>query len=393
MSVQTGEKNRGEAARNGESIVTTAAVMRATGEPWDVVELTLDPPKDQEILVRYVASGLCHSDEHLRTHDFWAGTARLPMVGGHEGAGVVEAVGPGVSSLEVGDHVVCSFLPACGHCRWCSTGRQNLCDLGADLMQGAQVDGTFRFHDEHGEDYGGLCMLGTFSQYGVISEHSAVKVDKDLPLEVAVLVGCGVPTGWGSAVYNAGVQAGETVAIYGIGGVGINAVQGAAYAGAKHLVAIDPLENKREAALRLGATHSAATAEEAHELIQGLTNGVGADKAIITAGVVDAPTVSAAFETISKGGILTITGLAPVNEPTIQVPSAGLTLFEKRIQGSLFGSSNPFYDITKMLDLYKAGRLKLDELITKRYTLDEVNQGYADLLDGKNIRGVIVHEH
>lgn len=391
MSVQTGEMNKGEAVRNGQSITTTAAVMRATGEPWDVVELTLDPPRDHEIFVRYVASGLCHSDEHLRTHDFWGGTARLPMVGGHEGSGVVEAVGPGVSSLEVGDHVVCSFLPACGHCRWCSTGRQNLCDLGADLMQGAQVDGTFRFHDDKGEDYGGLCMLGTFSQYGVISEHSAVKVDKDLPLEVAVLVGCGVPTGWGSSVYNAGVQAGETVVIYGIGGVGINAVQGAAYAGARDVVVVDPLENKRSKAMEFGATHSAATAEEAHELIQGLTNGVGADKAVITAGVIQKETVSAAVEAISKGGSVTITGLAPVNEPTIQVPSASLTLFEKRIQGSLFGSSNPFYDIVKMLDLYKAGRLKLDELITQHYRLEDVNKGYEDLLAGKNIRGVILH--
>jgi S-(hydroxymethyl)glutathione dehydrogenase/alcohol dehydrogenase len=368
-----------------------AAVMRATSRPWELLELTLDPPQDHEILVRYVASGLCHSDEHLRTDDFWGGTARLPMVGGHEGAGVVEAVGPGVRSLEVGDHVVCSFLPACGHCRWCSTGRQNLCDLGADLMQGSQVDGTFRFHDDNGEDYGGLCMLGTFSQYGVISEFSAVRIDKDLPLEVAVLVGCGVPTGWGSAVYNAGVSAGETVVIYGIGGVGINAVQGAAYAGARHLVAVDPLENKREAALRLGATHAAATAEEAHEIVQELTHGVGADKAIITAGVVDSPTVSAAVEVIGKGGIVTITGLAPVGQNTIEIPSAALTLNEKRIHGSLFGSSNPFHDVKKMLELYRSGHLKLDELVTKTYKLEDINKGYEDLLAGENIRGVILY--
>lgn len=372
-------------------IKTMAAVMRATGRPWEVVELTLDPPKQGEVLVRYVASGLCHSDEHLRTHDFWGGTARLPMVGGHEGAGVIEAVGPGVKDLQVGDHVVCSFLPACGHCRWCSTGRQNLCDLGADLMQGSQVDGTFRFHDEHGEDYGGLCMLGTFTQYGVISEYSAVKVDKDLPLEVAVLVGCGVPTGWGSAVYNAGVTAGETVAIYGIGGVGINAVQGAAYAGAQYVVAVDPLENKRAKALELGATHAAATAEEAHALVQELTFGVGADKAIITAGVVDSPTVRAAFDMISKGGILTITGLAGINDVTIEIPSAQLTLNEKRIHGSLFGSSNPFHDIKKMLKLYRTGDLKLDELVTRNYRLEDINQGYEDLLAGENIRGVILY--
>jgi alcohol dehydrogenase (nicotinoprotein) len=391
MSLKTIDLTKGEAARAGEQITTTAAVMRATGRPWEVLELTLDPPREHEVLMRYVASGLCHSDEHLRTDGFWGDMARLPMVGGHEGAGIVEAVGPGVESLQVGDHVVCSFLPACGHCRWCSTGRQNICDLGAELMTGALVDGTFRFHDDSGEDFGGLCMLGTFSQYGVISEYSAVKVDSELPLEVAVLVGCGVPTGWGSAVYNAAVEPGETVLIYGIGGVGINAVQGAAYAGAKQIVVVDPLENKREKALELGATHAAASAEEAAALIEELTRGVGADKAIITAGVIEAPTVSAAVEAIRKGGIVTITGLSGVTETTIQVPSAALTLFEKRIHGTLFGSCNPFYDIPKMLDLYQAGRIKLDELITNTYRLDEINKGYEDLLAGENIRGVILH--
>lgn len=370
-------------------ITTTAAVVRETGRPWEIVELSLDPPKANEILVRYVASGLCHSDEHLRTHNFWAGSARFPMVGGHEGAGVVEQVGPGVTSVEVGDHVVCSFLPACGHCRWCSTGHQNLCDLGADLMQGSQVDGTFRFHDADGLDYGGLCMLGTFSQYGVISEYSAVRVDRDLPLEVAVLVGCGVPTGWGSSVYAADVAPGETVVIYGVGGVGINAVQGAAHAGATHVVAVDPVELKRETALKLGATHAVATAAEAHELVQDLTRGVGAEKAIVTVGVVDEDVVTAAFAVIGKAGWMVITGLGALEDRTINLPSAELTLFEKRIQGSLFGSSNPFYDIGKMLDLYRAGTLKLDELVTTTYRLEDVNQAAEDLALGKNVRGVI----
>ncbi len=391
MSVKTREKANPQDAREGKSISTRAAVLHETGQEWDVVDLIVDPPRDHEVLVRYVASGICHSDLHLRTDNFWGGTARLPMVAGHEGSGVIEAVGPGVRGLAVGDHVVCSFLPACGHCRWCSTGRQNICDLGADLMQGSQVDGSFRFHDEHGEDYGGLCMLGTFSEYGVISEYSAVKVDDSLPLEKAVLVGCGVPTGWGSAVYNAEVEAGETVVIYGIGGVGINAVQGAHYAGAKNLVVVDPLENKRAKAEELGATHSCASAEEAEALIQDLTRGVGADKAIITTGEIEAPTVSAAVETIRKGGTVTITGLAPVEEINVQVPSASLTLFEKRIHGSLFGSSNPYYDIPKMLGLYESGHIKLDELITNTYSLDEINKGSDDLLNGENIRGVIIH--
>jgi NDMA-dependent alcohol dehydrogenase len=374
-----------------KQITTNAAVMRGTGHPWDVVELKLDPPKAHEVLIRYVASGLCHSDEHLRTEDFWAGMARFPMVGGHEGAGIIEAVGPGVTAVQEGDHVVCSFIPACGRCRWCSTGHQNLCDLGADTMRGCLPDGTFRFHDVAGEDYGGLCMLGTFSQYGVVSEYSVVAIDKDLPLEVAVLVGCGVPTGWGSAVYNAKVQPGDTVLIYGSGGVGINAVQGAKYAGAANVVAVDPVEFKRDTALKLGATHAVASAAEAHDLVQQLTNGVGADEAIITMGVTDEPTITAAFESIRKAGSITITGLAAMGDNTIQLPSGMLTLYEKRIQGALFGSSNPVYDIPKLLGLYRKGDVKLDELVTRKYKLEDVNQGYEDLLNGTNIRGVIVY--
>jgi alcohol dehydrogenase (nicotinoprotein) len=288
---------------------------------------------------------------------------------------------------------VCSFIPSCGRCRFCSTGQQNLCDMGATILEGVMPDGTFRFHLD-GEELGGICMLGTFSQWAVISEYSCVAVDKDLPLEKAVLVGCGVPTGWGSAVYAAGVRPGETVVIYGIGGIGINAVQGARHAGAKNVVAVDPLANKREKAEELGATHSAATAEEAQQLVwEQLAPGVGADNAIVTVGVVKEDVVEAAFNMVRKGGTVTVTGLGNLMEKTIHLNGAILTLFQKRVQGTLFGSANPIYDIKKMLDLYRSGDIKLDELVTKTYRLEEINQGYQDLLDGKNIRGVILHEH
>jgi len=368
---------------------TKSAVLRGTGQDWEVLELELDPPKEHEVLIRYVAAGLCHSDEHLRTGDM---PARLPLVGGHEGAGVIEEVGPGVTRVKKGDHVVCSFIPSCGHCRWCSTGQQNLCDLGATILDGCLLDGTYRFHLD-GEDVGGMCMLGTFSQYAVISEHSCVAIDDDLPLDRAVLVGCGVPTGWGSAVYSAGVTAGDTVVIYGIGGIGINAVQGARFAGARNVVAVDPLANKREKAEELGATHSAASAEEAQDLVTQLTRGVGADSAIVTVGVVKEDVVESAFNAIRKGGSVTVTGLGNMTEKTIHLNGSMLTLFQKRIQGTLFGSANPMYDIRKMLDLYRTGDVKLDELVTQTYRLEDINQGYQDLLDGKNIRGVIVHEH
>jgi NDMA-dependent alcohol dehydrogenase len=364
---------------------TKAAILRGAGQDFEIAELDLDGPKTGEVLIRYVAAGLCHSDEHLRNGDL---TPRFPIVGGHEGAGVIEEVGPGVTRLAPGDHVICSFLPVCGHCRWCSTGKSNLCDMGATILDGCLPDGTYRFHLD-GEDLGAMCMLGTFSERSVISENSVIKVDPDVPLDKVVLIGCGVPTGFGSAVHAAATEPGDTIAIYGIGGIGINAVQGAALAGARNVVAIDPLANKREMAEKLGATHSAETAAEAQLLITELTRGVGADKAIVTVGVVDSEVVTNAFNAIRKGGTVVVTGLADPAKTTIELSGAILTLFEKRIQGSLFGSGDPFHDIPRMVELYQSGDLKLDELITTTYTLDEINQGYQDLLDGKNIRGVI----
>src|SRR5580693_5636273 len=372
----------------GERMKTRAAIMRGTGQDWEVTELELDPPKVGEVLVRFVASGLCHSDEHIRSGDL---TPRFPIVGGHEGAGVVEEVGPGVTRLSVGDHIVCSFLPVCGHCRWCSTGHSNLCDLGATILDGCLTDGTYRFHAADGEDVGGMCMLGTFSEHATVSELSCVKVDDDLPLDKLALIGCGVPTGWGSAVHAAAVEPGDTIAIYGIGGIGINSVQGAALAGARNVVAIDPVAMKREAAEQLGATHSCATAGEAALLIHELTRGVMADKAFFSDGVATTEIVTDAFNTIRKGGTVVITGLGDLVSNNIQINSSMLTLMEKRLQGSLFGSGDPFHDIPLMVQLYRSGDLKLDELITTTYKLDQINQGYQDMLDGKNIRGLILH--
>src|SRR6202161_3849607 len=367
---------------------TKAAVLRGVGQDFEITELDLDPPKAGEVLIRYVAAGLCHSDEHLRHGDI---VPRFPIVGGHEGAGIIEEVGEGVTRLKPADHVICSFLPVCGHCRWCATRRSNLCDMGATILGGVLPDGTYRFH-QNGEDIGGMCMLGTFSELATISENSAIKVDDDLPLDKVVLIGCGVPTGFGSAVHAAATEPGDTIAIYGIGGIGINAVQGAPLEGARTVVSIDPLANKREAAEQFGATHSCETPEQAQELITQLTRGVGADKAIVTVGVVTSEVVTNAFHAIRKGGTVVVTGLSDPSKNTIELPGAILTLFEKRVQGSLFGSGDPFHDIPAMVELYQSGDLKLDELITSTYTLDQVNQGYEDLIAGKNIRGVIVYD-
>ena len=366
---------------------TTAAVLFEAGRPFEIVELDLDGPRDGEVLIRYVAAGLCHSDLHLTDGDL---PPRFPIVGGHEGAGIIEEVGPGVTKVKPGDHGVCSFIPSCGHCRYCSTGRQSLCDMGATILDGCMPDGSFRFHSG-GEEFGAMCMLGTFSERATVSQNSVVKVDDWLPLESAVLVGCGVPTGWGSANYAGGVRPGDIAVVYGIGGIGINAVQGAVHAGAKYVVAVDPVEFKRDTALKFGATHAFGDAAEAAEKVNELSWGQGADQAIVTVGTVDEEVISAAFAIIGKGGTLVVTGMAAPDKLTVHVSGLDLTLSEKTIKGSLFGSANPQYDIVRLLRLYDAGQLKLDELGTTRYRLEDVNQGYQDLRDGKNIRGIIVH--
>ena len=368
---------------------TKAAVVHEIGKPIELVEMDLDGPRDGEVLIRYTHAGLCHSDVHIQTGDL---PGRLPMVLGHEGAGIIEEVGPGVTRVKAGDHVVCSFIPNCGVCHWCATGRQSICDMGATILEGYLPGERFPFTGPKG-NYGGMCMLGTFSQWGVIHQNSVVKVDDDLPLDKAVLVGCGVPTGWGSAVNTADVRAGDTVVVIGIGGIGINAVQGARYAGAKNVIAVDPLENKREKAMELGATHAVATGEEAQQLAVDLTRGVGADSAIVTVGVVEEQVVTEAFNAIGKGGVVVLVGLNKLEVNNVHLSGSAMTLFRKTVKGSLFGDCNPTTDIPKILGLYQSGDIKLDEIITKTYSLDQVNEGYEDLLNGKNVRGVIVHEH
>jgi NDMA-dependent alcohol dehydrogenase len=367
---------------------TKAAVLLEAGKPFEIMELELDGPGPGEVLIKYTAAGLCHSDLHLTDGDL---PPRYPIVGGHEGSGIIEEVGPGVTKVKPGDHVVCSFIPNCGTCRYCSTGRQNLCDMGATILEGCMPDGTFRFHGD-GKDFGAMCMLGTFSERATISQHSVVKVDDWLPLDKAVLVGCGVPSGWGTAVYAGEVRQGDTVVIYGIGGLGINTVQGAVHSGARHVVVVDPVEFKREEALKFGATHAFASAAEAHEKVTELTWGKMADQALILVGTVDEDVVQAATAVIGKGGRVVITGLADPAKLTVHVSGCDLTLNQKTIMGSLFGSANPQYDIVKLLRLYDEGKLKLDELITTTYTMEEINQGYDDLRSGKNIRGVLIHD-
>ncbi len=371
---------------------TRGAIIRSAPGKYEVVDLVSDDPRPGEIQVKMAASGMCHSDDHIATGDI--PVAHYPMCGGHEGSGVVTAVGQGTKGFAEGDHVVFSFLPACGKCRWCASGMSYLCDLGATLLTGARFDDpeSFRFSTADGTPVGQMCGLGTFAEVTTVSADSAVKIPQDIPLDVACLTGCGVGTGWGSSVTAAGVEPGDTVIVMGIGGIGINAVQGAAHAGASHVIAVDPVAFKREKAMELGATEAFESIEEADEFAKSVTNGQGADKSVVTIGVTTGEHVAQAFAATRKAGTIVVTGLGDITDKNLPISIGELTLFAKELKGALFGDSNPHTDILKMLRLYQEGSVKLDELITKRYTLDEVQQGYDDMHAGKNIRGVIVYQ-
>ncbi len=368
---------------------TEAAILWGMGQDWSVETIELDPPKTGEVLVRIAASGMCHSDEHLRTGDLGG---VYPIIGGHEGAGVVEEVGPGVEGLAPGDHVVFGFVPACGKCPSCARGHSNLCDVGAQLMLGGQIDGTYRHHAADGTDLATMVCLGTFAKHTVVNQASCVKILDHYPLDRACLVGCGVTTGWGSAVYAAEVRPGDDVVVIGIGGVGMSAVQGARLAGAERIFAVDPLEFKRDQALRFGATHTAASIEEATALVNEVTWGKNADKVIMTMGVGDGSLMEPVMQLTAKRGRVVVTNIHPMAETEITLSLTWLTILEKQIVGTIFGSASMRYDIPHLLRLYEQGQLDLDGMITRTYKLEDINQGYADMLEGRNIRGVLIYE-
>lgn len=380
---------------------THAAVLWGRGQDWRIEEIDLDGPKEHEVLVKWAAAGLCHSDEHLRASDMGmpeadrraAGLPPLfPLIGGHEGGGVVVEVGPGVRSVQPSDHVAASFFPVCGRCRMCVTGHSNLCDLGAATFSRGQIsDGTSRHHLA-GEDVNVMAKVGTFAEHGVAHEASLVRVDPDLPLTAVALVSCGVTTGWGSAVYRAEVKPGETVVVVGVGGVGINAVQGARMVGARHVIAVDPVEFKQKTALDLGATHAAASMEEALPLVTELTAGQMADAVILTPGVMYGELMAPALSLTGKGGTCVVTAVAPQAQTSCSINLFELAMWQKEVRGVIFGAGNPQFDIPNLLALYKSGQLKLDELVTRTYRLDQINEGYRDMLDGVNIRGVITFD-
>lgn len=370
-------------------ITTQAAVLWEKGGDWSVEEVEIGDPVPGEVLVRLAASGICHTDDHVVQGDL---EQPLPCIGGHEGAGVVEAVGAGVTDLAVGDHVVLAYIPSCGTCHACALGNQHLCERGAARREGkAMADGTFRIH-ARGRGVTTICMLGTFARHAVVHQSQAIKIRDDVPLVQAALVGCGVSAGWGAAVNTAGVQAGDVVAVMGGGGLGMSAVQGAVQAGARYVVLIDPSGFKRDEAKRFGATHVASDVDEARDLINELSWGKMANKAILTTDLARSEYIGQILSLLGKQGRAVVVAVAPAGQEQAVMNVADLTFYEKELKGALYGSRSPRVTVPLLLDLYLDGYLKLDEMITRTYDLDQINDGFRDMKAALNVRGVIVYD-
>ncbi len=333
--------------------------------------------------MRLAASGVCHSDWNVVSG---ATPNPLPAVLGHEGAGVVEEVGEGIETVAEGDHVVLSWLPACGRCFYCSQGRPVLCDVAmADMFRGTLPGGALRLSQD-GEPLYHYSYLSAFAERCVVPEGCCVRIRADAPLDVAALVGCAVMTGFGAVVHRARVRPGSVVLVFGAGGVGLSAVLGARFAGARSVVAADPVPFKRETALELGATHAVEPAAAA-ELVRELTDGRGADVAVDAAG---APGIVAqAYDAVRRGGTVVAVGIPPL-DATADLPGPSLPREEKVVTGSFYGSCRPQVDMPVVLDLFMDGRLPLDRLVTRKYALDEVNEAFAAMNAGEVARAVVI---
>lgn len=361
-----------------------AVICRELNHPVVVEEIQVDAPKRNEVMVRLHACGVCHSDLSATT-----GVIALPtpLVLGHEGAGEVVAVGEGVSELSVGDRIITSFINMCGQCGPCQSGRPVLCDSASKALW-TLPDGTVRTRDGKGDDLNVFMGCGVMAEYATMHVNNVVRITEDVPMDRAALVGCGVMTGVGAVTNTARLEPGSTAAVFGVGGVGLNAIQGCRIAGARQIIAVDMSEEKLEMAKTFGATHTVLADAGTHKTIRKLTNG-GVDYAFECVG--SGKVVESAFSSLGKGGQVIVVGVAPGDDRTT-VRTLVIPAEEKAIRGSWFGSARPRRDFPRLLGLYASGELKLDELVTHRYSVDEAPQAFADLEAGRNARGVIVFD-
>ena len=364
-----------------------AAILTALDQPLEIHDVELDSPHAGEVKIRMGASGVCHSDLSMQNGTIMAAA---PIVLGHEGAGVIEEVGEGVTNLKPGDHVVVSWVPQCGECFYCKRGQGELCKVAdASLASGGLLDATPRFSWK-GSPLSQMAASGTFSEVSVIPAIGAVKIDDDVDMKVAALIGCGVLTGVGAALNTADIKKGDTVAVVGCGGVGLNVIQGARIAGAANIIAVDMNETKLQMAKEFGATATVnASQSDAVSQVMSMTEERGADVAFEVIGL--GPTIDQTITMTRRGGQAILVGV-PRMDVMVTVPAfLGLVLQEKTIKGCWYGSSNVHTDVPKLVDLYKKGELKLDELISREIELDEVNDAFEAMKTGEVARSVIVY--
>jgi len=363
-----------------------AVVCRELNGPLRVETVQIAPPRAGEVSIRLAAVGVCHSDLSATN-----GTIAfpLPLVLGHEGAGIVSAVGDGVVGLAVGDHVITSFVSMCGRCRYCQSGRPQLCDQAAKAAW-TLPDGSTRVSDAQGQPLNVFSGCGVLAEVATLHADNVVKIARDVPLDRAALIGCGVMTGVGAAVNTAKVQAGSTALVFGCGGVGLSAIQGCRIAGAAMIVAVDTQDHKLTLARQFGATHTLNSSgnDNLVKTLRKLTDG-GVDYAFDCVGL--GSLAAMAFGALRKGGVAVVVGVAPAKDTTT-LRTAALTFEEKTLTGSYFGSARPRLDFPRLISLYQSGRLLLDELITRTYTLDEAQQAFDDMVAGRNARGVVVFD-
>lgn len=373
---------------------TRAAVLRELGlprpyadsKPLSIEEIELAPPGEGEVLVKIAAAGLCHSDLSVINGSV---PVPVPLVPGHEASGLIEELGPGVTDLEIGDHVVMMFVASCGKCRFCSEGRPALCEPGRGAnIKGTMLRGGTRITGDGGDIHH---MLGVscFAEHAVVARESILKIDKDLPLAEAALFGCAVVTGVGAVLNTAQMRAGSTVAVIGLGGVGLNTLLAAKLAGAARIIAIDLLDDKLALARKLGATdtYNASADGLTREIFK--TTGGGVDYAFETAGAV--PALELAFNITRTGGTTISAGL-PDRDARMQLPAAVLMLGERTLKGSFMGSAVPTRDIPAYIKLYQQGQLPVDQLMSERIGLDDLNPAFDRLADGATVRQLLVFE-
>ena len=361
-----------------------AAVLYATRQPLVVEDVEVLEPGPGEVLVRYAATGVCHSDLHVVTGDM---PHPLPVVLGHEGAGYVEKIGSGVTRVKVGDHVVTSYIPSCGGCRFCIVGQPNLCEL-RDKPRDLMLDGTTRFRKD-GQSIHHFLQVSSFAERAVLLQEGVIPIRRDAPLDTVCLVSCGVTTGFGAAVNRAQVRPGSSCVVFGCGGVGLNVIQGCKVSGADTIIAVDILPNKLDWALEFGATHAIdATKENTVQRVKELTGGWGADYAFEVIG--HPPTIETAFDSIRRGGQVVVIGVSPAGSRISIDPNQ--LLQQKVLTGVSFGASRQRVDLPMIIDLYMNGRVKLNELVSRRLGIDEINTAFDILNRGEVKRSVIVYE-